>query len=453
MYRAMQSLRRLHRAAIVVAAAVSAVALSAAALEDPAERARITRFENGLTVVTLEDRTTPVVSFQMFVKVGSRDESRYTGLAHLFEHMMFKGSANIPPERHAQLINERGGVTNASTSRDFTIYFEDVTSESLPLVIDLGFERVANLDISESTLESEREVVLEERRLRTEDSPSGQAFETLLALTWQAHPYRHPVIGWRSDVAAVSVEECRRFFDTYYAPNNIVIAIAGDFRTASALAHIERTFGTLEPAASIPRNPTREPEQRGERRATIFFDLNAPLLVASWHAPATGHEDAEPLDVLSEVLSAGRSSRLYRNLVDEAQQAISAHGGYWELLDAGVFYASASVRPDASIDRVEALFLEEIERLKREPVSEAELEKAKRQLEVGMVNGMATNHALAGRIGREYAAFGRIRPLSERLEAIRGVTAEDVRRVARTYLNDDKRSVVHVVPLPEEPGP
>jgi predicted Zn-dependent peptidase len=420
-------------------------------LEDPAERMVKTVLPNGLVVLTLEDHSTPVVSFQMRVKAGSRDESRYTGLAHLFEHMMFKGSKNIGPEEHARLINARGGRVNAFTSRDYTVYFADVTSETLPLVIELEAERVANLDISEKTLGSERDVVLEERRMRTEDRPSGRAMEALMALTFLAHPYRWPVIGWRSDIEKATLEACREFFSAYYAPNNIVIAIAGDFDAGEALAVVRRTFGKLEPS-EVPRNPTLEPEQDGERRATVYFDVRSPVLAAAWHAPPTGHADAEALDVMSQILSAGRSSRLYRRLVYDAQQALSAEGAYWELDDAGVFYAFASVRPDASIERVERLFLGEIERVKNELVSEAELDKAKRQLEVALVNGLSTSHALASRIGHEMASFGRVRPLAERLAAIQAVTAEDVQRVARTYLREEKRTVVQVVPRPADGG-
>ena len=441
---------RAQRFAPIVLAAVCAAA-PAISLEDPAARMQVTELENGLVVLTLEDHTTPVVSFQMWVKVGSRDESGYTGLAHLFEHMMFKGSENIGPEEHARLINARGGELNAYTTRDQTVYFEDVTAESLPLVIDLEHERVANLDISESTLTSERKVVLEERRLRTEDQPMGRAYESLLGLVWQAHPYRWPVIGWRSDVEKATVEVCRDFFDRFYAPDNIVISIAGAFDTGPTLDHLRRTFGSLPAAGNIPRNPTEEPPQEGERRAVVHFDARAPVLAAGWHAPATGHPDAEALDVLSQILSDGRSSRLYRSLVYEAQQALSAEGGYWELADAGVFLAIASVRPDADVARVEELFFAEIERMKTAPAADDELEKAKRQLEVGLVNGLATNHALASRLAQDYTSFGRVRPLDERLQRIQAVRAEDVQRVAREYLRADRRSVVHVV-KPAEQG-
>jgi predicted Zn-dependent peptidase len=419
-----------------------------ASIDDPALRVQRSTLPNGLTVLTLEDHATPVVSFQMWVRAGSRDESRYTGIAHLFEHMMFRGSKHIGPEEHARLINARGGRLNAYTSRDSTVYFEDVTAESLPLVIDLEAERLANLNISAEILDTEREVVLEERQLRTEDSPDGRVFEALAALVWTAHPYRWPVIGWRSDVEQVTVEACRQFFRSYYAPNNVVLVVLGDFETEPTLERIRQRFGPLHRAQEIPRNPTREPEQRGERRQTVYFDVHSPILAAAWHAPPSGHADAAPLDVASQILSAGRSSRLYRKLVYQEQQALYARGGYWELKDAGLFHAFAGVRPEASIDAVEELLFAEIRRLGDEGVTPEEVEKAKRQLEVALVRGLDTAHAVASRVGRDEVTFGRVRPLEELLAEIQQVTPEDVQRVVATYLVDEKRSVVRLVAPP-----
>ena len=434
---------------LVVAAAVWPVHAEPGSVYDPVEGLFETRLGNGMRVLLLEDHRTPVVAVQIWVDAGSSDESFHTGIAHLFEHMMFKGSKNIAPEVHAQLINERGGQINAYTSHDVTVYHEDVTSESLPLVIDLEAERFLNLDISEETLESEREVVLEERRLRTEDTPDGRGFEALTALVWQAHPYRWPVIGWRSDVEQVTVEACHAFFDTYYAANNLTLVVVGDFETEPTLAHIERAFGRLPRAESIPRNPTTVVPQRGARRAEVHFDAQIPLLFAGWHAPPTGHEDGEALDIASQILSGGRSSRLYRSLVYEQEKALYAYGSYWEFNDAGMFYASAGARPGVSLDEIEELFMAEIDLVAKEGVSEEEVARAKRQMEVALVNRFATNHSLASRIGRETVAFGRVRPLSERIEAIRRVTPEDVQRVVRTYLRPDARNVVRVL----SPGP
>jgi len=415
-------------------------------IDDPVLRTRQTVLANGLTLVTLEDHATPVVSFQMWVRVGSRDETRVTGLAHLFEHMMFKGSEHVAPEQHARIIQARGGRTNAYTTNDVTVYTTDVTSETLPLVIALEAERIANLDISEETLTSEREVVLEERRMRTEDRPGGRAFEALFALTFQAHPYRTPVIGWRSDIEKTTVENCREFFSTYYVPNNIVIVIVGDFDSERALDQVRQAFGALAPAPEIPRNPTREPRQRGARSAQVHFDLRGPVFAAAWHAPPAGHPDADALDVASEILSGGQSSRVYRRLIYEEQVALSAHGGYSEMADAGIFLAFAGVRPDIGVERVEELFLEEIARLREAPVTAEELDKAKRQIEVMMLRELTTNKALANRIGYDVTILGRIRPLEDHFAALRAVTVADVQRVAQTYLIDEGTSIVHVVP-------
>lgn len=294
--------------------------------------------------------------------------------------------------------------------------------------------------------------------MRTEDQPTGRVFEALLNLTFMAHPYRVPVIGWRSDIEQVTVEVCRDFFDTYYAPNNLVLSISGAFDEEDALARVRRAFGRLAPAREIPRNPTREPPQRGERRATVYFDVRSPILAATWHAPQTGHPDGEALDVASLVLSGGRSSRLYRGLVYDAQQALAAEGSYWDLADAGIFYAFARVRPDGDIDRVEGLFLREIERLRDTLVPEDELAKAKRQIEVDLLRGTDTAHAIGSRIARDWVTFGRVRPIEERLAAYRAVTAADVQRVARTYLRPERRNVLHLVApppggLPGDPEP
>lgn len=318
-------------------------------------------------------------------------------------------------------------------------------------MIDLEAERFANLVISPEILEPERAVVLEERRLRTEDSPDGLAFEALAAIAWEAHPYRWPTIGWRSNVEQVGVEECRAFFDTYYAANNLSIVIVGDFEPEPTLARIRERFGRLRAAPEIPRNTTAVGDQRGERRAKILFDIQSPMLMAGWHAPATGHPDGEALDVASTILSGGRASRLYRSLVYEQEKALYAVGGYMELNRAGLFYAQAQARPGVSVEEIERLFMAEIDAVAERGVSEEEVARAKTQMEVSLVDGLATNHALAARIGREMVAYGRVRPLEERIEAIRAVRAEDVVRVVRAYLRPEQRTVIHVVtPPPDE---
>jgi zinc protease len=224
--------------------------------------------------------------------------------------------------------------------------------------------------------------------------------------------------------------------------------VAGDFDSEEVLQLLRRELGGLRQARHIERNPTEEPKQLGERRATVYFEVAGPIVAMAWHAPATGHEDAEALDVASEILSSGRTSRLYRALVYDEPIALGAAGGYWELARAGLFFAWAQVRPDADADTAEARLAREIERLRGEPVSEAELAKAKRALEVGLIAGQGSSNALASRIAEDWVAFGRIRPLEERLAAIRAVQVADVQRVAKTWLVPEGRTVVQLLPPP-----
>jgi predicted Zn-dependent peptidase len=271
----------------------------------------------------------------------------------------------------------------------------------------------------------------------------------LLSLAFQAHPYGRPVIGWASDIANSTVAACRQFFDAYYVPNNITLVIVGDFDTDEALEQIEQAFGPLPAAPDIPRNTTEEPLQDGGRSAVVHFDVRSPTLAYAWRAPGSGHADGEALDVLSQILSGGRSSRLYRRLIYSEQIALSAHGGFWEWADEGVFFAYASVRPGEPVDRAETLLLEEIARLRDSLVEASELEKAKRQIEVSMVKQLSTNRAVADRVGYDVTLLGGIRPLVDRLAAIRSVNAEDIQRVAREYLRSERRNVVHVIPKPD----
>jgi predicted Zn-dependent peptidase len=438
---------------LVALALAPLVALAAGEREvkfdDPALRTRVTKLANGLSVLTLEDHATPAVSLQVWVKVGSGDESRFTGIAHLFEHMMFLGSKNLAalgPEAYTKLVEERGGRINAYTSRDVTVYYEDVAPEHLPLMIALEGERFANLEVTEEALRAERQVVMEERRLRTDDDPEGIAFEALMALTYQAHPYRVPTVGWQSDLEKVSAADCQAFWNTYYAANNLVIAIAGAFDTEQTLALVQRHFGGLRSAAAIPRNPQEEPEQDGERRAVAHFPVQAPIVLAGFPAPATGHPDSDALDVAANVLANGRNSRFYRALVFDAPLALEPQAFYWELQRAGIFIAGATLRPGTPPAAAEQAIFGEIAKLAAEPPSAAELRRAKRALEVAWIRGQGSAHALASRVAQDYVAYGRIETLDEKLAGIARVTPADVQRVVAQYLAPNKRSVVQVFP-------
>jgi zinc protease len=441
-------------------AAASAAAAQASgglppAVDDPAQRTRVTTLANGLTLLTLEDHTRPTVSLQVWVRVGSGDESRFTGIAHLFEHMNFLSSKNLAklgPEAYTRLVEERGGLINAFTSRDTTVYFEDVAPEHLPLMIALEGERFTNLQVTEQALRAERQVVMEERRLRSDNDPEGLAFETLMGLIFQAHPYRIPTVGWQSDLEKVTAADCQAFWQTYYAANNLLVAIAGDFDTARVLAQVEQAFGGLRHADVIPRNPQEEPEQDGERRAIAHYPVQAPIVLAGYPAPPTGHPDTDALDVAAGVLATGRTSRLYRALVFDAPLALAPEAFYWELQRAGVFVAGATLRPGVDPAKAERAIYAEIAGLAEHPPSAEELERAKRALQMTWIDSQGTSHALASRIAQDWVAYGRIKPLDEKLSAIERVTAEDVQRVVRQYLAPSKRSVVQVFPPSAEAG-
>jgi predicted Zn-dependent peptidase len=442
-------------AAALLAASALAESQPPAGTDDPAQRTRITKLANGLTLLTLEDHATPVVSLQVWVKVGSGDESRFTGIAHLFEHMMFLGSKNLSklgPEAFTRLVEERGGRINAYTSRDVTVYFENFAPEHLPLMIALEGERFANLEVTDEALVAERQVVKEERRVRTENDPQGLAFEALMALTYQAHPYRIPTVGWMSDLDRVSAADCRAFFDTYYAANNLVISIAGDFDEREAIALVEKHFGGLRTAAVIPRNPQQEPPQDGERRAVVHFPVEAQILFVGWPAPETGHADSDALDVAANVLANGRTSRLYRALVHDAPLALDPSGFYWELHRAGLFLAGATLRPGVAMERAERALLAEVARLAEQGPTAEEVARGKRALEVALIRGQGSAHALASRVAQDMVAYGRIETVEEKLAAIARVSAADVQRVVRSYLAPSRRNVVQVFPIAEAEG-
>jgi predicted Zn-dependent peptidase len=264
-----------------------------------------------------------VVSYQSWVHVGSVDEARWTGLAHLFEHMMFRGSKRVPGDLRDRLLRERGARGNAYTSNDVTVYFEDTSAENLPLVIELEAERFRNLEISPSVLDTERQVVLEERacvRTTIEQAPVERCSRSPSCST-----YRTPTIGWQKRRRWTSA--CLEFFRAYYVPNNVVISIAGDFDADDAIARIRKHYGSWERGAEPPRNPTEEPEQQGERRGVVHLPVRAPLVGAAWHAPKTVPPDGPALDMLGDVLSPGRTIRQQLNHDYEQQQALSAYGG------------------------------------------------------------------------------------------------------------------------------
>ena len=412
------------------------------------------RLDNGLRVLLLEDHRSPVASFQVWYRVGSRNERPgATGLAHLLEHMMFKGTPSYGPRMFATLVERNGGQDNAFTSQDATSYFVNISADKMNLVIALEADRMRNLLLDPKEFQSERLVVMEERRLRTEDDPEGLLGEELSAIAFLAHPYRSPIVGWMEDIRRLDVEELRAFYRTYYVPNNALVVAAGDFKAPDLLEKIRQHFGVIPRAPDPPPVGVVEPKQNGERRVTVKKEAQLPLVFVGYPVPNYASKDAPALELLSTILSEGRSSRLYRRLVYEQQIALNAGGDYsYFSTDPNLFWFFATGQPGQSPEALERALMREVEQLQSEPVSPAELERAKNQIEASFVFRQDSVYSRASLLAR-FELIGGWRLEKAFVPAIRAVTAEDLRRVARAYFPDERRNVGILIPVPPPPAP
>ena len=402
---------------------------------------------NGLRVRLLAERSTPALSYYTFFQVGSRNEKLgTTGISHLFEHMMFNGAARYGPKEFDRVLESRGGHSNAYTSNDVTAYYEDFAAEALETVVDLESDRMRSLRLTSESLEQEREVVKEERRLRTENSIFGLMEEQLEALVFLAHPYRWPVIGWMDDIERISRDDCESFFRTYYAPSNAAVYVVGDLDPDPTLALIERHYGDT-PAGPAPAPvPPGEPAQRGERRAFVRYPAQAPAILAGWRGPAARSADSSALDVLQVCLAVGEASRLRRKLVQQAEVAVSVSISWGWRIDPGVFLAFVELAPGVAVERAERLLFDEIAKVAAGGVSTAEMGRAKALLRSSVLHELATHHGIAHALGQAEALLGDWREAGRALEHYAAVGARDVRRVAAEYLDPARRCVVLLEP-------
>src|SRR5258707_3495035 len=294
--------------------------------------------KNGLQIRMLPDKSLPVATLYSFFRVGSRNERPgIPGISHLFEHMMFNGSKKYGPKEFDRRLESAGGSSNAYTSNDLTAYYEDFASDALPLVLDLEADRMASLTIDDTSLAREREVVKEERRFRTDNDIDGMMNEAMGALAFLAHPYRWPVIGWMTDIEAITRSDCERYFRTYYAPNNCTLVLVGDFEPASALKQIEAAYGPISSGDALPQVATGEPPQKGERRAVIRYPSQAPAVLVSFRAPDGRDPDSLVLDLIETALSSGEGARLKRALVYQQELCVDAHVFFGWRKDPGLF--------------------------------------------------------------------------------------------------------------------
>jgi len=406
------------------------------------------KLKNGLRVIISEDHTAPTVSIAVNYFVGSADEkARRTGFAHLFEHMMFKGSENVGPGEHPALIFANGGTMNGTTNEDRTLYFEQLPSNQLELGIFLEADRMKSLDITKANLDNQRGAVQEERRLRVDNQPYGQTFEKTGEQAYDNPAYHHSVIGSMEDLSAASVDDVATFFKTYYAPNNAVLSIVGDVDTKKTMALVEKYFGTIVRQPDPKRPDLAEKPHTAERRSTIEDPLaRLPRIDIAWIAPPAQSPDSAALDVLSDVLSSGRSSRINQVLVREKQLATNAGIFNQDRRGPGLISGVALVAPNKNPADVEAAMYEEIEKVKNGPIADWEIEKAHNNARRAQAAQPTSSLQRAIQLGEYAMFFDNPNLINTRTDQILKVSAADVQRVAKKYLTKENRSVITTVP-------
>jgi zinc protease len=435
-------------AAAAVAVAILLTPATHAAVRPPKLDYTMTTLPNGMKVVMLEDHSTPIVHLQMWYHVGSKNEKAgRTGFAHLFEHMMFKGSKNVEPEGHPSYISSVGGQSNAFTNEDATVFWETVPSQYLPLILWLEADRLASLRIDERVFKTEREVVKEERRMRIENQPYGRLQEIIADHAFTVHPYKHPVIGSMKDLEAASIADVREFFQTYYVPGNATAVLVGDFDSKEALALVEQYLGRVPKADKpVPRDIPKEPKQTKERRVTIHEEWPLPAVVVAHHITYDGNPDSYPLHIASKILSDGQSSRIHRKLIYEKGLALAAFGGGNIIEDPNLFFAVAVVQPGKTTEDTTNALIAELDRLRHEPVSAAELQQAKNQFARDYILGRETIQSKADQLGHAVVIHDDIKTADGEFDIFQGLTTADVQRVARTYFTPENRLVLTILP-------
>jgi zinc protease len=407
-----------------------------------------TRLANGLRVIVSEDHGAPMFSIVVNYNVGSRDErTGRTGFAHLFEHMMFKGSENVGPGEHPYLMFMNGGNMNGTTNKDRTMYYESLPTNQLDLALFLEADRMRSLAITKANLDNQRNAVQEERRLGVDNQPYGRTFETLDGLAYENFAYKHSVIGSMADLDAASVEDVAAFFKTYYAPNNAVVAIVGDVDAKTTLVKVRTYFEAIPSQPPPPAVDMTEPAQTEERR-TVLADPLARLtrLDIAYKVPPTSSPDNDALTVLGTILSGGRSARFYESIVREKQLATNVSAGSGDSRGPGLFRVVAIVPPGKMVADLEAAIDQEIEKVKTGPIADWEMQKARTGARSGFISSVGSSLQRAVLLSQNAIFFDNPDIINTRAAAIAKVAAADVQRVAAQYLVKTGRSVVVTSP-------
>jgi zinc protease len=430
-------------------------ATQATSVRPPAFKFEDYTLPNGLRVILLEDHSTPVAHVQLWYHVGSKDEKvGRTGFAHLFEHMMFKGSRNVPPEAHISYIASVGGQSNAYTTEDTTVFWESVPAQYLPLTLWLEADRMASLRIEDAVFKTEREVVKEERRQRVDNQPYGRLSEIIYDAAFTTHSYKHPIIGSMADLEAASIEDVREFHRTYYRPDNATLVIAGDFEPAVARNLIEKEFSKVAKATTpLTRQIPVEPPRTKELRLNLEEDWPLPVVVVAYPITYDGHPDSYPLHIAAKVLSDGTSSRIYQRLVYKERLALSASGQANLIEHPNLFYTVAIVAPGHTPEQVSKALTEELDKLVREPITVRELERSKNQFARDYVIGRQTVQQKATSLAHAVVLHkGDVATADNEFDIFQNITAADVQRVAKTYFTPQSRMVLTIMPRGQRPA-
>jgi len=425
------------------------------ALANPYE----TTLGNGLRVIVKEDRRAPTAVHMLWYRVGSMDEvDGRSGLAHMLEHMMFKGTPSVGPGEFNRRVAAGGGRDNAFTSLDYTAYFQQVPKEKLEAMMQLEADRMRHLSIDPQEFAPERQVVIEERRQRTDDDPQAKLFEQMNAVAWQAHPYRRPIIGWMDDLANMSAADAREWYEQWYAPNNAYLVVVGDVDHQAVFRLAEQHYGGIAARVLPSRRAVIEPQQQGERRIVVKAPAELPLLVMAYKAPvlrdAAKDRDPYALEMLGAILDGYDAARLGKRLVREQQIAVQAGAGYDAMVRGpGLFYLLGSPSPGKTVAELEAALRGEIARIQQEGVSEAELKRARAQFVAAQIFKLDSMFGQAMEIGASEAAGLSYRDHETMLARVQQVSAADVQAAARKYLTDDTLTVGILDPQPLDGKP
>ena len=427
---------------------LSTVAIPSAAVRPPKLQYEITTLPNGLTLVLSEDHSTPIVHLNLAYHVGSKNEKQgRTGFAHLFEHLMFKGSKNVQPEAHTSMVSSVGGQSNAYTTDDETVFWETVPAQYLPMILWLEADRMATLRIDKDTFTNERDVVKEERRMRVDNQPFGRLNEIIYDQAFSVHPYKHATIGSMADLEAASVDDVRDFYQTYYVPSNATMVLVGDFDATQAVQLVNQYLGRVPKASrDVPRDIPKEPPQTQEKRVTLQEPWPLPAVVVAYHITYDGNPDSYPLHIAAKVLSDGQSSRIYKKLVYETQMAVAAFGQANLIEDPNLFYAVAIVQPGNKTEDVANTLIAEMERLKTEPITDRELQRTKNQFARDYILQRVSNQSKAGVLSHAVVIHRDIKTADGEFDIFQNMTVADVQRVARTYFKPENRLVLTLMP-------